>query len=64
MKRGEVSVCLQSGNRPPCKHWEPDYIGFKCHGYNKIMQKCTGYEPGTPNTDFNLTQPVASQVKS
>ncbi len=40
-----VDVCLRNGKEPICKHWSPDYIGFKCHGYNNLMQKCTGYEP-------------------
>lgn len=44
-KRTMVEVCLREGKAPPCKHWAPDWVGFKCHGVNNVMQKCTGYEP-------------------
>jgi hypothetical protein len=44
-KRDMVEICLRNGKAPPCKHWSADWVGFKCHGYNNLMQKCTGYEP-------------------
>lgn len=43
----EVVRCLADGKNPPCKHYEPDYVDWKCHGINvgHGCQKCTGYEP-------------------
>jgi hypothetical protein len=60
-KRTMFEVCLRQGNGPPCKHWAPDYIGFLCHGYNNVMQKCTGYEPGLPNIDYPLTHVIKEE---